>query len=72
MGSQSDVTEASVLWHRMLKVFAHLPGPAAPGLAWRERPVAWLTDLLLHLRVGRERHGENWPQRRDLVAKPPH
>ena len=53
--SRSCVTEASILWHRMRKVFAYLPRGAAPGLAWGERPVAWLTDLLLHLHDRQDR-----------------
>jgi len=42
------VTEASILWRRFQLVLRYLPRGAAPGWAWAERPVARLTDMLLH------------------------
>lgn len=41
-------TEASILWRRLQLVLRLLPRGAAPGWAWAERPVARLTDMLLH------------------------
>src|SRR5439155_11748696 len=40
-----DLAEARILWHRLQLVLSVLPRGAAPGLAWGERPVAWLVDL---------------------------
>jgi hypothetical protein len=41
-------TEASILWRRLQLVLSLLPRGAAPGLAWAERPIARLTDMLLY------------------------
>lgn len=41
-----DLDEAQVLLRRLQLLLAVLPRRAAPGLAWREPSVAWLTDLL--------------------------
>ncbi len=41
-------TEATILWRRLQLVLRLLPRGATPGLAWGERPVARLTDMLLY------------------------
>jgi len=41
-----DGAEARILWRRLRLVLEVLPRGAAPGMAWGERPVAWLVDLL--------------------------
>ncbi len=45
-GSTSAVNEASIVWRRIQRVFQFLPRGRAPGLAWAERPVGRLVDLL--------------------------
>ena len=57
-------TEASILWRRLQLVLGLLPRGAAPGWAWAERPVARLTDMLLHF------HHVTDPGWRDLGPQP--
>jgi aminoglycoside phosphotransferase (APT) family kinase protein len=45
--SADDPTlEARIVWRRIQSILAVLPRGAAPGMAWAERPVTWLADLL--------------------------
>ncbi len=43
------VTEATILWRRIQLLLSLLARGAASGWAWAERPVARLTDMLLHI-----------------------
>lgn len=49
-GATSAVNEASILWRRIHRIFQFLPQGRAPGLAWAERPIGRLVDLLLDAR----------------------
>ena len=37
--------EARILWRHLQFALATLPGGAAPGLSWGERPLAWLLEI---------------------------
>lgn len=41
-----DSAEARILWRHLQYSLAVLPRGAAPGMAWGERPLAWLLEVL--------------------------
>ncbi len=46
IGPANETLEARVLWRRLQLMLAVLPRRDTQGLAWGERPTAWLVDLL--------------------------
>ncbi len=41
-----EIAEARIVWRRLQLALGAMPRGAAPGLAWGERPVGWMIDLL--------------------------
>jgi len=41
-----ESAEARIVWRHVQFALAVLPRGAAPGLAWGERPLAWLLEVL--------------------------